>query len=91
VPTGWRTEGHRGIEQTVSQDAGPEGGKALKLTCTKFVPGFPDSHAMASLRGSVELKKGQSYRLTWWMKGQSGTDNPWPGLSATVETSSTAT
>lgn len=68
-PKGWRAYGHPGTELVIAVDSGPAGKKALKLTCTKFVPGFPDSHAMVLLNGSVELKKGQFYKLTWWAKG----------------------
>ena len=75
------------MEQTITLEAGPDGAakKALKLTCTKFVPGFPDSHAMVLQTGSVELKKGQFYKLTWWAKGGRLPDEAMPTVAAAVD------
>jgi hypothetical protein len=85
VPVGWRTQGHKGIEQVITTDAGPDGKKALKLACTKVVIGFPDSHAMAALQGAVGVKKSRSYRLTWWAKGKAMPGEVSPAVAATIE------
>jgi len=89
IPAGWRTEGRKGIEQVITTDAGPERTKALRLTCTKFLPGFPDSHAMAASRGSVSLKKGRSYRLTWFARAAPADPESDPPFSAKVDISNT--
>jgi len=41
-PKGWGIAGHPGMEQAITLTEGPVGAakKALKLTCTKFVPGL---------------------------------------------------
>lgn len=85
LPKGWGTAGHQGMQQSIALEDGPEGKKALKLTCTKFVAGFPDSHAMALLMGSVELKKGQFYKLSWYAKGGILPGETVPSMAATVD------
>jgi hypothetical protein len=70
VPDGWGVAGRRDMEQTLALDSGREGGKAAKLTCTRFVPGSPDSHAMVCQVGVIGVRQGQWYRLSFWAKGE---------------------
>lgn len=86
---GWRASGHDGIEQSIITDQGPLGRKALRLTCTRFVSGHPDSHAMALEQGWVALKKDQFYKLTWWARGGRVAAATQPAYSAVVDISST--
>ena len=69
-PDDWATSGTTGIEQTLTVDAGPDGTKAGKLVCTRFVGGSPASHAMVCQSGQVAVKAGQWYRLTWRAKAR---------------------
>ncbi len=70
VPDAWSTSGVRGMEQRLTLDAGRAGGKAAKLTCTKFVEGTPSSHAMICQVGAIPIKRNQWYRLTFWAKAR---------------------
>ena len=85
-PVGWRTGGKMENDLIMTQDAGPEGRKALKLVCNKFVPGSPTSLVMAVTRGPwVNLKKGQAYRLTWFAKAAAVNPESDPPFSAKVD------
>jgi len=64
------TYGTAGVEQALTIDAGPDGGKAGELVCTKFVSGSPASHAMVCQNGHVAVKAGPWYRLTWRAKAR---------------------
>ena len=69
-PDHWTTSGVAGIEQTLIIDAGTEGTKAGKLSCSRFVSGSPASHAMICQTNHVAVKAGQWYRLTWRAKAR---------------------
>ncbi len=70
VPDGWRTSGNTGVVQSLTRAPGRAGGYAAKLTCTAFVGGRPDSHAMLCQTGVVACRRGQWYRLSLWVKGE---------------------
>lgn len=70
VPGAWTTSGTREIKQNIVLDAGRAGGKSAKLTCTEFVPGSPASHAMICQLDTVGLKRGQWYRIAFWVKAE---------------------
>jgi hypothetical protein len=70
LPPGWTFSGRGDIVQTLTLDAGRDGGKCAKLDCTKFEPGTPDSHAMVCQVGAIAVKRGQWYRLSFWVKGK---------------------
>lgn len=69
-PDGWSTAGRREVLQELALDTGREGGKSARLTCTAFEGGTPDSHAMICQVGTVGVKRGQWYRLSFWTKGR---------------------
>ncbi|MCX7013903.1 MAG: beta-galactosidase [Candidatus Sumerlaeota bacterium] len=69
APIGWETSGRREIAQSLTLDAGHDGGKSARLVCTKFVGGTPDSHAMICQVGKIAIARGQWYRLTFWTRG----------------------
>ena len=56
APDAWAASGVAGMEQTLTIDAGPDGTKAAKLACTKFVSGSPASHAMVCQSGHVAVE-----------------------------------
>lgn len=70
VPDHWATSGMGDIQQTLGIDAGPEGTKAARLVCTRFVSGSPASHAMICQTDHVAVKAGRWYRLAWRAKAQ---------------------
>jgi len=70
APDGWTTSGTRDINQSLTLDDGRAGGKSAKLTCTQFVPGSPASHAMVCQLNTVGLKRGQWYRIAFWVKAE---------------------
>ncbi len=47
---------------------GSSAGKVARLECTRFEPGYPDSHAMVAQVGKIGLQQGQWYRLRLWAK-----------------------
>ncbi|MFO7902130.1 MAG: beta-galactosidase [Planctomycetota bacterium] len=69
-PDHWSTSGVAGMEQTLTIDMGPDGAKAVKLTCSRFVSGSPASHAMICQTEHVAVEAGQWYRLTWRAKAR---------------------
>ncbi len=48
----------------------PQRGQVVKLDCTRFVPGFPDSHAMLAQLDRVGVRAGQWYRLRLWARAE---------------------
>ena len=68
VPEGWVTAGSPDIIQEITSEVDPVRGRVLKHTCTKFVPGTADSHAMVAQYGHVGAKSGQWYRLSLWAR-----------------------
>ncbi len=68
VPTAWATSGRREIEQALMVDKGHDGGRAAKLSCSRFVGGTPDSHVMICQVGVVPIRKGMWYRLRLWCR-----------------------
>lgn len=70
IPDGWSTSGRAGVEQKLSIATDPQRGRVAKLVCTKFEPGFPDSHAMLAQLDKVGVKAGQWYRLRLWAKAE---------------------
>ena len=69
-PDDWTTSGRGEIHQTLTLDAGHDGGQSAKLECTQFVGGTPDSHAMICQLGHVATRSGQWYRIRFWAKGK---------------------
>lgn len=70
VPDGWAVSGRRDIKQRLEGDAGRDGGRCAKLSCTEFAGGTPDAHAMVCQVGKIGVKRGQWYRLSFWAKAQ---------------------
>ena len=69
MPDQWRASGDsRLVEQELSVDVGRDGGHCAKLHCRQFEHKNAACHAMLS-QMDVPLKRGQSYRLTFWAKG----------------------
>ncbi len=65
---GWTTAGNPSIRQTLTIDAGRDGGHGARLDCTEFSGDGPDFHAMICQVGKVGVRRGQRYRLTFWAK-----------------------
>jgi hypothetical protein len=70
VPDGWAVAGRPGIEQRLSVATDPQRGLVAKLSCTRFVPGFPDSHVMLAQLDRVGVRAGQWYRLHLWARAE---------------------
>ena len=70
IPDRWTTSGRPGIEQQLSLVTDPQQGHVAKLSCTHFVPGFPDSHVMLAQLDRVGVRAGQWYRLRLWAKSE---------------------
>ena len=70
MPTAWNTSGRRDIKQTLTCDAGRDSGKSARLSCSQFVGGTSDAHVMACQVGRIAIKRGQWYRLSFWVKGR---------------------
>jgi hypothetical protein len=68
APDGWTTSGNPALRQTLTLDAGREGGRAARLECTVFSGDGPDYHAMICQVGKVAVRRGQWYRLSLWAK-----------------------
>ena len=66
---GWAAAGLPAIEQRVTSAVDPERGKVAQLTCTRFVPGSPASHAMIAQERRVGVRRGQWYRLRFLSRG----------------------
>ena len=69
APRQWQTSGRGEIKQVLSLDNGHNGGKAARLECAVFVGGTPDAHVMLCQLGTVSIRRGQWYRLRFWVKG----------------------
>ncbi len=70
IPDGWGTSGRGDIEQRLSMVADPQRGQVARLDCTRFVPGFPDSHVMLAQLDRVGARAGQWYRLRLWARAE---------------------
>jgi hypothetical protein len=70
IPDGWSAVGRPGIEQRLSIVTDPQRGHVAKLTCTRFVPGFPDSHVMLAQLDRVGVRAGQWYHLRLWARSE---------------------
>ncbi len=70
IPDGWAVAGRPGIEQRLSLVTDSQRGNVAKLSCTRFVPGFPDSHVMLAQVDRVGVRVGQWYRLRLWAKAE---------------------
>lgn len=70
VPDGWAAYGRPDIEQRLSIVVDPQRGAVAKLDCRRFVPGFPDSHAMLAQLDHMGVKSGQWYRLRLWSRAE---------------------
>ena len=70
MPDGWAAVGRPGIEQRLSIVTDPQRGHVARLSCTRFVPGFPDSHVMLAQLDRVGVRAGQWYRLRLWAKAE---------------------
>lgn len=70
VPDGWSVSGRGDITQRLARDKGRDGGFSAILTCTEFVGGTPDAHAMMCQIGEIGVKRGQWYRLRFWAKAR---------------------
>lgn len=68
VPDGWATAGRLDIQQRFSSVEDPERGRVAKLTCTHFVGGTPDAHAMIAQLDRVGVRRGRWYRLSLWAR-----------------------
>jgi hypothetical protein len=70
APDGWAAFGHPGIEQQLSLTQDSQRGHVARLACTRFVPGFPDSHAMLAQLDRTDVRAGQWYRLCLWARAE---------------------
>ena len=68
-PLHWQTSGRVDILQSLSLDAGRTVGSSARLECSQFVGGTPDAHVMMCQLGTVAIKRGQWYRLSFWVRG----------------------
>lgn len=69
APVAWEAACDRAsIKAELTVDAGPEGGRAVKLECTRLPDAANSSHGMLAQRGKVQLAPGRWYRLTLWAK-----------------------
>ncbi len=68
APAGWQCAGETAIKQTLTSDAGRDGGHSAKIECTHFEGSSPSAHVMLCQVGSVSVARGKWYRLTFWAK-----------------------
>ena len=72
VPLAWEAACDPGsIDAKLTVDAGPEGTRAIKLSCTRLPEAANSSHGMLAQRGKIRLEAGRWYALTFWAR-QSG-------------------
>ncbi len=71
VPDGWAAYGRAGVEQRLTIATDPQRGQVARLVCSRFEPGFPDSHAMLALLDRIGVRSGQWYRLRLWARAES--------------------
>ena len=84
APDAWASAGASDIKQELTRDVGPEGqGFSAKLTCTEFHDGTPSSHAMICQVGTVSVRQGKWYRLSFQAKGEGLRGGVKVGLSNT--------
>ncbi len=70
APDGWMSAGNPAVHQTLTLDAGRDGGRCAKLDCTLFAGDGPDFHVMLCQTDRVAVRRGQWYRLTFWARGR---------------------
>ena len=70
APDGWGACGRPDIEQQLSIVNDPQRGPVARLECRRFVPGFPDSHAMLAQLDRIGVRSGQWYRLRLWARAE---------------------
>ena len=70
MPDGWTVSGRGDIKQRLERDTGRDGGLSARLSCSEFVGGTPDAHAMVCQVGAIGVKRGQWYRLSFWAKAR---------------------
>ena len=68
APVGWAAAGDSAVKQALTRAPGRASPSAARLTCTAFERRSPSSHAMLAQVGRVALKKGQTYRLSCWLR-----------------------
>ncbi len=70
VPDEWSGVGDReSVTQTLSMDAGRDGRRCARLSCTSFRARLPSSHAMLCQLG-VSVRRGTAYRVIFWARGE---------------------
>ena len=67
-PKGWQCAGDANVRQTLTLDRDPQRGACARLTCESISGGGAASHVMLLQTGSVALKSGQWYRITFWAR-----------------------
>ncbi|MBN1417748.1 MAG: carbohydrate binding domain-containing protein [Planctomycetes bacterium] len=70
VPDDWSAAGNASVVQRLDLDAGRDGNRAARLTCTSFAGDTPDAHVMICQVGRVSVRRGQWYRLEFWAKAE---------------------
>lgn len=75
VPDAWQVAGGAGVVQTLSLDAGREGGSSARLHCSEFSPAGGAPHVMLCQVGKVAVQEGKLYRLSFWAR-QRGLRSP---------------
>lgn len=71
LPDRWQAAGDaQSVTQKLTLDTGPEGRRALKLTCTALEMRNASSHAMICQVGQLAVTQGQWYRVTFRAKQQ---------------------
>ncbi|MGD0536718.1 MAG: carbohydrate binding domain-containing protein [Verrucomicrobiota bacterium] len=68
VPDFWQATGNPAIHQELRRDTGRDGGYSARLDCTQFAGDGGDYHVMLCQMGTVSVRRGQWYRLTFWAK-----------------------
>jgi hypothetical protein len=71
VPDGWDFSGDpKFVKATLSQDAGPDGRKSIRLDCTRHEPGSGWSHAMLCQVGHLAVKQDHKYHVSFLARGK---------------------
>ena len=64
APDGWEFSGDpKFVQAALTQDAGPEGGKSIRLDCTAYTHGSGWSHAMLCQVDKTQTKEDHQYTL----------------------------
>jgi hypothetical protein len=70
APDGWAAAGDRAVRQRLTLDTGRDGRRCARLECAAFGAEGPAAHAMICQTGKIAVRRGQWYRLAFWVRAE---------------------